>query len=232
MSEEIHVGELGLDYAEGRKKKKSLIYRVGRRTDEVVRSINKYLNGNVESIVDLGTADGMMLDTLSKIYKSAKCVGVEYNKGLYEYAKKTYTHLEFINGDIQKMDFDDNQFDVAVATAVLEHVVDMEETLKEIKRVLKPGGILVVTCPDPFWEHLATMVGHLQDDQHVEVPTLKKLKKRFVNTGFKILKAQKFMLSPVGMPLELPVEKLIRFFRLDFMMANQLIVGKKTGAKE
>ncbi len=79
MSEKIHTGELGLDYAKGRKKKKSLIYRVGRRTDEVVRSINNYYKNDINNIADLGAADGIMLNTLHNLYPNARCIGVEYN---------------------------------------------------------------------------------------------------------------------------------------------------------
>ena len=39
--------------------------------------------------------------------------------------------------------------------------------------------------------------------------------------------AQKFMLSPIGMPLETLAEKMVRKLHLDFMMANQFVVARK-----
>jgi SAM-dependent methyltransferase len=48
---------------------------------------------------------------------------------------------------------EDGEFDVVLCTQVLEHVVDLELTLREITRTLKPGGHLIVTTPFIFGEH-------------------------------------------------------------------------------
>ncbi len=48
---------------------------------------------------------------------------------------------------------DGNSFDHVLCTQVLEHVVDLENTLGEIRRVLKPGGQLIVAIPFIFQEH-------------------------------------------------------------------------------
>jgi SAM-dependent methyltransferase len=51
------------------------------------------------------------------------------------------------------MPFDDNTFDYALCTQVLEHVRYPERVIKEICRVLKPGGILFLTVPQTWEEH-------------------------------------------------------------------------------
>jgi SAM-dependent methyltransferase len=50
--------------------------------------------------------------------------------------------------DAQKMDFDDNKFDVVILTEVLEHIPDDKLAAKEIIRVLRPGGYLLLTVPN------------------------------------------------------------------------------------
>jgi SAM-dependent methyltransferase len=55
--------------------------------------------------------------------------------------------------DGKKIPFPDDHFDVVFASEVFEHVFGLEETLKEIRRVLKPGGKLLFTCPFVWPEH-------------------------------------------------------------------------------
>jgi len=93
--------------------------------------------------------------------------------------------------------------------------------------VLRRGGLVLVTTPSPFWEHAATAVGHLADDQHhfsLDIPALVQMLR---GTGFGIVTTRKFMLSPVGMPAERSVEGVLRRAGLDFLMANQIVVGRR-----
>jgi len=226
MSRLNHTGSLDMAYARQRATKKSLRYRLWRRGHEVSKAINRFCTKLPQDIIDLGTADGRMLHMIHKEFPEARCVGVEYNQELVDFAKAEFPVLEIIQGDIQSIEFPDDSFDVAIATAVIEHLPSPVKAMKEIKRVVRPGGILALTAPAPFWEKLATMVGHLDDDQHNEVMNLGQLENLALQTGFTVLKAQKFMLSPVGMPFEFGVERLFRGLHLNFMMANQLLVAR------
>jgi trans-aconitate methyltransferase len=227
MTKTKATGQLGLDYAAGREKKASLIYRLRRRTDEVRKSIRQFGKNEPTAIIDLGTADGRMLNTLHQDFPKARCVGIEYNPELVKLAKRLFQEVEFFEGDVSKLSVPDASFDVAIATAVIEHVPDPAAMVREVHRVLGQGGLFIVTSPAPFWEKIATAIGHLQDDQHNEVMNLAKLKKIISENDFSILKAEKFMLSPVGMPLELTVERMVRAIGCDFLFANQLVVAKK-----
>lgn len=57
----------------------------------------------------------------------------------------------FVNGirneNLEHLTFSDNTFDVIINSDVLEHVADLDKTLSEIKRILKPGGFHVFTIP-------------------------------------------------------------------------------------
>jgi SAM-dependent methyltransferase len=220
------TGSLSLDYAQGRDKKKSLRYRLWRRTQEVLSAIQEFADKPLESIIDLGTADGRMLDRVHQKYPGTSCTGVEYSTELVAFGKESFPELQIIQGDIQSLDFPDNSFNVVIATAVIEHVPDPDKAMCEAKRVLKPGGILILTAPDPAWERIATFVGHLKEDQHNEVMNLSQLCDLVKRNGFVVLKSQKFMLSPIGMPFELEFEKILRSLRLNFLMANQLLVAR------
>lgn len=217
---------MDINYAKERDSKRSTKYRLWRRTTEILSALEEFAPKPVKDIIDLGAADGRMLHMIHRKYPQARCVGVEYNQDLVDFGKTKFSNLELIQGDILSLDFPDDSFDVAIATAVIEHLPDPGKATREARRVLKRGGIFVLTSPDPFWEYLATKVGHLKDGQHNKVMNLSQLSNLIKQNGFVVLKTQKFMLSPVGMPFEFLVEKWIRKFNFNFILANQLIIGR------
>ena len=57
---------------------------------------------------------------------------------------------KYIKADVRKLPFKDNWADYILATEIFEHLPlkDLESTAKEWMRVLKPGGRMVITCPN------------------------------------------------------------------------------------
>lgn len=218
-------GLLDKSYHVERKSKKSLIYRLTRRTQEVSLAIQKYFPGEPPVIVDLGSADGLMLSTIKKTFLSSRCIGIELSWELLN--SNTDGDINLLQGNVSDLPLTDDSADIVVSTAVIEHLHHPEKFLQEAKRVLKPQGLMVLTSPDPFWEKVATTLGHLKDDQHCKVMNMRELTDLFRETGFTILEQKKFMLSPVGIPFEFPVESFVRHLGLNFLFANQLIVGQK-----
>lgn len=218
-------GTLGRSYHLERKAKKSLKYRLKRRTEEVVTSIKKYYSGTPKDFIDLGTADGLMLSMIKDYFPSARCVGLEYSLELLETNKDN--RITIIQGDVNALPIQNKSFDIAIAAAIIEHLPNPKKMLEEAKRVLRRNGILILTSPDPFWEKIATMIGHLHKEQHFKLMKLKELISLFKEVGYDIVNQNKFMLSPFGMPLEIPIENFVRKIGLHFLFANQLIIGKK-----
>ena len=118
MSESNHTGSLSVEYAKDRDIKKSLRYRLWRRTFEVLGAIEQFAKNPVKDIIDLGTADGRMLANISQKHPDARCVGVEYSKELVDFGKSRFPDLDIVQGRIESLDYSDETFDVAVATAV------------------------------------------------------------------------------------------------------------------
>ena len=56
-----------------------------------------------------------------------------------------------VAGDACGLAFTDNSFDIVVSSECIEHTVDPRQALAEMCRVLKPGGVLVVTVPNELW---------------------------------------------------------------------------------
>ena len=214
------------EYYKDREKKKALGYRLKRRTKEVIKAILKYKGRKVNSILDVGCADGKMLELLLEEVKVHNYKGVDFDQKLINLANEDIKkHLEV--GNALNLRFKDNNFDVLISTAVIEHLENPEKFLKESYRVLKEGGIIILTTPSPLFEKLGTLVGHLKDETHFETYNLKELKSLLRKEGFRIFESKRFMISPMGMPFEIPIENSLNKIGLHWIMCNQLIVGKK-----
>lgn len=100
-------------------------------------------NGN---LLDIGCANGYFLKTMENKYST---YGVELNKYAAINAKKLLPKSKIYNNDASNLFFlKSNFFDIITAFDVLEHIQNTEQTLKEIKRVLKSNGLVIITVPN------------------------------------------------------------------------------------
>lgn len=96
-----------------------------------------------KTVLDVGCGIGLTADMLSK---KTNFYGIDLDEEAITYMNKTYDG-EFIVADAMKIPYGDNFFDYVICTSVLEHLKDDVKVLKEIKRVLKPRGKLVLIVP-------------------------------------------------------------------------------------
>lgn len=128
--------------------------------------INLNLKAN-NSVVDLGCGDGFYLYLLNNLPLRLKLVGLDCDKVVLGNAKKNLSSrkIQLVQGDLIKLPFKDKGFDKAIMTEVLEHVTDDKKALSETHRILKRGGILVLTVPNydfPFlWDPINWILQNL-----------------------------------------------------------------------
>ena len=96
------------------------------------------------SLLDIGAACGIFVKTA--VDAGYKAIGVEPSVWMCEFAKKQY-NVTILPTVVEDAKFKDSSFDIVTMWDVLEHVPDPMCTLKEVKRILKPGGILVINYP-------------------------------------------------------------------------------------
>ncbi len=96
-------------------------------------------------ILDLGCGIGR--DALLARKVGMEYMGVDLSDGMLSIARNIVKEANFRKMDAAKLDFEDNEFDVIWASAILLHLdsEDLDKTLNEIKRVLKPGKFIFIT---------------------------------------------------------------------------------------
>ena len=96
-------------------------------------------------LLDIGCALGFFLELARDDGWDVQ--GLEISKYAYNYAKNMLK-LPVINKTLEKSGFKSNSFDVVTMFDIIEHLPDPKSTLKEIRRLLKPNGLLVITTPN------------------------------------------------------------------------------------
>ena len=221
----VQRGVMDSSYHQRRLKLRSHRYRLNRRTDEVARALSQHHQGDLHVLVDVGTADGLMLEQLRpRLPEAATVIGIDLSLELLRCHSGGATVMQ---ADAERLPIASQAADVVVCAAVIEHVPAPEKVVDEFARVLRPSGLLVLTTPDPVLEQVATALRLLKEDDHQRTFRLAELSAFVEQRGFIVLEARKFMFSPIGFPAERPIERSLERLGLDFLLANQLVIARR-----
>lgn len=186
------------------------------------------------NFLEIGCGNGFMLEEANKI-GFQNIIGVEPSIKAYE--KSKFNIKEKIKQKpFDVNDFKDNYFDIIFIAMIVEHVVDINKFLKDIFKILKPGGKVVCICHNEkhFLSKILKNRHPIINDEHVVVFGKKSLDKIFVKHKFKDIKISelknfyslKYWLNmlPTKPAFKTFLKKIINFLSLD-----KSIIGIKAG---
>lgn len=129
------------------------------------------------NLLDIGCAFGFFLDKAKKW--GFQTYGIDISSYVIKKSQKNH-QVKILDVSKKKLPFKKNFFEVVILDHVLEHLSNPTFTLKEIKRVLRPGGIVFIEVP--LRKRWATEKSHLSYFDRLSLEFILK------NMGFKILK--------------------------------------------
>ena len=143
--------------------------------NKLMKRMGKNINSSNLKYIDVGCGSG------NKTYKISKKLDLN-NKNIYgadiekwgPYMQSNLNHkFNFVKIKDSKISGDSNFYDLATCILMLHHVDDLDNFIKEVKRVLKPGGILIMVEHNIYddYDHLILdmlhfLYGYLVDKNH------------------------------------------------------------------
>jgi SAM-dependent methyltransferase len=158
---------------------------IGRR--RLLKSLLSSLSVPQDSpIIDVGCGVGSNLELLKSV--GLKVIGIDFEIYSLSLAKRRFSTIPFIHGDLLSLPFKTNSIETIIATDILEHLDDDSIGIKEIHRALKQKGSVILTVPalKSLWG-IQDVVG-----MHKRRYSRKEFLKKIEEEGFIVLKSSYF----------------------------------------
>jgi ubiquinone/menaquinone biosynthesis C-methylase UbiE len=98
----------------------------------------------INSILDVGTGSGDFIAVLKDVFPKTNINGVDPDTESLKEAAKKHPDCSFMEMNGEHLEFAENSFDLASISMALHHLPDIQKTLNEMQRVVKPGGWIIV----------------------------------------------------------------------------------------
>ena len=102
-----------------------------------------------KDVLDIASGEGYGSFLLATVARNV--TGVDISQEAVQHARATYSdrsNLTFKQGSATKINLPDHTFDVVISFETIEHLAEQSEMLSEIRRVLKPTGVLLISSPN------------------------------------------------------------------------------------
>lgn len=144
-----------------------------------------------QSIIDIGCGEGITLKKLIKKFPDKNIRGIDYSRENVGICKKHGLPVKY--GSVYDLKIEDNSVDCVIFLEVIEHLNNPRKALKEIHRILKKNGLLILLFPNDKIFKIARILTFkfkeaFYDPGHTEQWTPKEIKKTLGKLSFKIIK--------------------------------------------
>jgi 2-polyprenyl-3-methyl-5-hydroxy-6-metoxy-1,4-benzoquinol methylase len=205
-------------------------YDISRRLDLVFDELLVNYDLRDRLVLDAGCGYGAFSKVIAT--KGARLVSCDIAEKLVQLATSTISSWGSVD-DASRLGFVDNTFDAVVSSEMIEHTESPQQTIHELTRVLKPGGLLALTTPNKAWQWLVRLSSKIgtRPFQGIEnFLSWQELEKACANSDLQLLYHSGFHPWPFQIKLWKMSEKVdTRFGRSRWatIMINQAILAYK-----
>jgi SAM-dependent methyltransferase len=163
------------------------------RLREIIGGFESYRKTN--RILDIGFGAGTLMETALEL--GWEVWGLEVSKPAVDQA--IAKGFNVFHGTIQESDYQTNFFDVVTASEILEHLPDPEADLKEIVRILRPGGLFWGTTPSArsiSFRLMGLDWSVLSPPEHIQLYSRDGAKRMLRNAGFGKIRFKTYGVNP------------------------------------
>lgn len=180
-----------------------------------------------QKILDVGCGTGETLTFLKRIFPKAKLQGVDYLPEAVSYTRSRGHSAK--RADALNLPFPDASFDVVLLLDVIEHIKNDSGAIREAKRVLKSGGVIVLTAPALQFIWSAHDIGQGHERRYTRHMLMRLAAKNEMTVPF--ISYFNFFLSPIVIAIRLfsrlPIFSRLGQYdsRLNYQLAHQKLVN-------
>lgn len=143
--------------------------------------------------LDIGCGTGNY--TIALANRGVSLLGIDPSAKMLDEAKSKYTEINWLFGSAENIPLQDELFDGVIATLTIHHWNDLESSIKEINRVLKPESRLVIFTSTPeqmqgYW--LNHYFPIMMAEANIKMPSLAKVEKALSTADLKIIETEKY----------------------------------------
>ena len=166
-------------------------------------NLTKYSLNESGTMLDVGCGEGRHIFGIMQNYPEMKCIGLDMDNDSLVKAEEGYEFFEsisnagaeFLKGSAYSLPFQNNSLDLIICSEVLEHLHHYNDAVKEIHRVLKPGGKFYASVPASWPEKICWALSKDYQNQpggHLRIFNQSKLVSEISDAGFKFLSSDRF----------------------------------------
>jgi ubiquinone/menaquinone biosynthesis C-methylase UbiE len=171
---------------------------------------------NIQTVLEIGCGNGNGTKLIKKYFSPLNITAIDFDEKMIKIAQKLNKdpNTSFAVMDASNLDFPDNQFDAIFDFGIIHHIPNWKDCLKELKRVLKPNGELIIEdlSLDSFTKGTGRLWKLLSAHPYDFMYTQKEFTDFLKEIGFNIINFKE------SDPL-----KLVKFFSLNAIKGDEIV---------